>query len=64
MHMLEEENASPKRLVVDITLDQHVLQEVLRTKSETDPPTRTRPCGIQDGARSGTKTKGSLGMSI
>jgi len=32
MHMLEDENARLKRLVADLTLDRHVLQEVLRKK--------------------------------
>jgi putative transposase len=38
MRMLEEENARLKRLVADLTLDRHILQEVLRKKSEADPP--------------------------
>jgi putative transposase len=29
MRMLEEENARLKRLVADLTLDRHILQEVL-----------------------------------
>src|SRR5678816_3139233 len=41
MRMLEEENARLKRLVADLTLDRHILQEVLRKKSEADPPPRT-----------------------
>jgi putative transposase len=32
MRMLEEENARLKRLVADLTLDRHILQEVLRKK--------------------------------
>ena len=43
MRMLEEENARLKRLVADLTLDRHILQEVLRKKSEADPPPRTGP---------------------
>jgi putative transposase len=31
--MLEEENARLKRIVADLTLDRHILQEVLRKKS-------------------------------
>jgi len=30
MRMLEDENARLKRLVADLTLDRHILQEVLR----------------------------------
>lgn len=30
MRMLEEENARLKRVVADLTLDRHILQEVLR----------------------------------
>jgi putative transposase len=30
--MLEEENARLKRVVADLTLDRHILQEVLRKK--------------------------------
>ena len=30
LRMLEEENARLKRLVADLTLDRHILQEVLR----------------------------------
>ena len=32
MRMLEEENGRLKRLVADLTLDRHILQEVLRKK--------------------------------
>lgn len=32
MRMLEEENARLKRVVADLTLDRHILQEVLRKK--------------------------------
>ena len=32
LRMLEEENARLKRLVADLTLDKHILQEVLRKK--------------------------------
>ena len=31
-HVLEEENARLKRVVADLTLDRHILQEVLRKK--------------------------------
>ena len=40
LRVLEEENARLKRLVADLTLDRHILQEVLRKKSEADPPSR------------------------
>ena len=33
MRMLEEENARLKRVVADLTLDRHILQEVLRKKA-------------------------------
>jgi len=32
LRMLEAENARLKRLVADLTLDRHILQEVLRKK--------------------------------
>ena len=32
LRMLEEENARLKQLVADLTLDRHILQEVLRKK--------------------------------
>ncbi len=32
LRQMREENARPKRLVADLTLDQHILQEVLRNK--------------------------------
>ena len=42
MRMLEEENARLKRVVADLTLDRHILQEVLRKKFEAGPPPRAR----------------------
>jgi putative transposase len=39
MRMLEE-NARLKRLVADLTLDRHILQEALRKKSEAGAPSR------------------------
>ena len=32
LRMLEDENARLKRVVADLTLDRHILQEVLRKK--------------------------------
>ena len=43
MRMLEEENARLKRLVTDLTVDRHMLQEVLRKRSEADPTPRAGP---------------------
>jgi len=43
MHMLEDENARLKHLVPELTLDQYILQEVLRKQFEADPPLRARP---------------------
>lgn len=42
LRMLEEENARLQRVVADLTLDRHILQEVLRKKSEAGPPPRAR----------------------
>ena len=56
MRMLEEENARLKRLVADLTLDRHILQEVLRKKSEADPPSRTGP--VDTGALRGERDTG------
>ena len=38
MRMLEEENARLKRLVIDLTVDRHMLQEMLRKRSAGPPP--------------------------
>jgi putative transposase len=35
LRMLEEENARLKRVVADLTLDRHILQEVLRGVLQT-----------------------------
>jgi putative transposase len=43
MRMLEGENARLKRLVADLTLDRHLLQEVVGTKSEAGALPRARP---------------------
>jgi putative transposase len=32
LHQLEEENARLKRVVADLTLDKHILQDVIRKK--------------------------------
>ena len=42
LRMLEEENARLKRVVADLTLDRHILQEVLRKKFEAGTPPRAR----------------------
>jgi len=42
LRMLEEENARLKRVVADLTLDRHILQEVLRKKFEAGAPPRAR----------------------
>ncbi len=42
LRMLEEENARLKRVVADLTLDRHILQEVLRKKSEAGTSPRAR----------------------
>jgi len=38
LRMLEEENARLKRVVADLTLDRHILQEVLRKKNVWSGP--------------------------
>ena len=38
LRMLEEENARLKRVVADLTLDRHILQEVLRKNVWSAPP--------------------------
>ena len=50
MRMLEEENARLKRLVTDLTVDRHMLQEVLRKRSAGPPPRAGPP---ESGALSG-----------
>ena len=37
LRMLEEENARLKRVVADLTLDRHILQEVLRKNVWSGP---------------------------
>ena len=36
MPMLEDENSRLKRLVADLTLDRHIVQEVLQKRSTAD----------------------------
>ena len=44
MRQLQDENARLKRLVADLTLDRHILQEVLRKRPEAG--TTTRDCAV------------------
>jgi putative transposase len=39
LRLLEEENRKLKQLVADLTLDKHILQEVVKKSSETGPET-------------------------
>src|SRR5262249_55132039 len=39
LRQLRDENARPKRLVADLTLDRHVLQEVIEKRKSSDAPT-------------------------
>ena len=41
LRQLREENRNLKGLVADLTLDKHILQEVLKKKSEAQRPPRT-----------------------
>jgi putative transposase len=65
LRQLEDENARLKRLVADLTLDKHLLTEVLRKRrkparrrelaawiGETFPVSRVRACGLALLARS------------
>jgi putative transposase len=44
LRQLREENAKLKRLVADLTLDKHILSEVVRKKSKAD--TSARACSV------------------
>ena len=39
LRQLREENAKLKRLVADLSLDRHILQEIVQKSSEAPPPT-------------------------
>jgi putative transposase len=39
LRLLEEENRKLKQLVADLTLDKHILQEVVKKSSKTGPET-------------------------
>ena len=54
LRMVEEENARLKRVVADLTLDRHILQEVLRKKFEAGAPPRARALDSRAGAESST----------
>jgi len=43
LRQLRDENARLKRLVADLTLDKHILGEVVRKNSEASAPPRTGP---------------------
>jgi hypothetical protein len=47
LRQMREENARLKRLVVDLTLDKQILQEVIRKKSETSSQTGADPVGAR-----------------
>ena len=51
LRMLEEENARLKRVVADLTLDRHILQEVCEKKFEAGPPPRA--CALDSRALRG-----------
>ena len=38
LRQLREENAKLKRLVADLSLDQHILQEIVQKSSKAQPP--------------------------
>jgi putative transposase len=48
LRQLREENAKLKRLVADLTLDRHVLQEVVKKRSSRGEAQRTCPLGAAD----------------
>ena len=43
LRQLRDENARLKRLVADLTLDKHILGEVVQKNSEASAPPRTGP---------------------
>ena len=43
LRQLREENSKLKRLVADLTLDRHVLQEIVKTRSERRAASGPRP---------------------
>ena len=48
MHQLRDENARLKRLVADLTLDKHILSEVIRKKSEAGTAATARSLDPRD----------------
>ena len=48
LRQLREENSKLKRLVADLTLDKHILTEIVRKKSSARPATGTRRVGTGD----------------
>jgi putative transposase len=51
MRTLEEENVRLKRLVADLTLDRHILQEVLRKEVWSRPAAANWPGASASGSR-------------
>ena len=47
LRQLTEENARLKRVVADLTLDNQILQEVIKKRSETGAPPRDRPLDLK-----------------
>ena len=45
LRQLREENSKLNRLVTDLTLDKHILTEIVRKKSSARPATRPRRVG-------------------
>lgn len=43
LRQLRDENARLKRLVADLTLDEHILGEVVRKSSEASAPSHAGP---------------------
>ena len=43
LRLLEEENRKLKQLVADLTLDKHILQEVVKKRSKGQSRARTGP---------------------
>ena len=57
LRQLREENAKLKRLVTDLSLDEHILTEIVRKRSEAGPP----PCaGGVDAKRARNESQESV----
>jgi len=60
LKQLEDENRKLKQLVADLSLDKHILQDVLSKKSEACPAARDRPvCPVEPWGQRAAQLRGA-----